>query len=463
MKKNILVLAALLTLSACSLAPEYVRPPLPTPASFKEAGKWISANPTYAQRDRGPWWEVYNDPILNRLEARVTPANQSLQAAYARFQEAQAIAGIARSQLFPTITLGSDIERVYNSANTALISSPQQYNDFTLGPNLAYEIDLWGKVRNQVANKRDQARASAADWASISLSMHAELASDYFTLRGDDAAIKVLDQTVQAYQKAFDLTSARFKGGVSPVSDVDQAQAQLESAKTLSTDKRLQRARVEHAIAVLIGLAPADFSLSVNRKSVRVISIATTVPSALLERRPDISAAELRVMAANAYIGVARAAYFPDFNLLGGIGLESGSGYNFFSAPSLFWSLGPTAAWTLFDGGRINSFYNLATAQYFEAVANYRQTSLTAFQEVEDSLVAIRRLNSEVQTESAAVRAAYRSVTQAEYRYKGGIINYLDVVFTQNIALQAALAEVDIRVARQNAGVKLIKALGGSW
>jgi NodT family efflux transporter outer membrane factor (OMF) lipoprotein len=460
--KRICYCIFLFFLSACSLAPKYERPELSIPVNYKEAGKWIPANPTYANLDRGPWWRIYRDPILNGLEVRVTLANQNLKIAFQRYQEACALAAVARADFYPTITADPAIQRIKNSSNTALVP-PSQYNDMLLGANLSYEIDVWGRVRNRVAAAQDQARASAADLAAVDLSLHAELASDYFALRGDDEGQRILDSAVKAYTVAYDLNYRRHKGGAAPEADVDQARAQLESAKTLAADNRLKRARLEHAIAVLIGVVPAQFNLPETLHIVRVVSIAPKLPSTLLERRPDIAAAELRVQAANAQIGVARAAYFPTFNLLGGLGFESAVGYNLLSAPSLFWSLGPQATWVLFDGGRISAFVHLAQARYFESVADYRQTTLMAFQEVEDNLVAIHRLNQEMITQAAAVAAAYRAEQQAKYRYKGGIINYLEVVFEQNIALQADLINVDIKIRRQQASVQLIRALGGGW
>jgi NodT family efflux transporter outer membrane factor (OMF) lipoprotein len=442
--KLIFFIVSFLGLVSCSLAPKYERPPLSIPTHYKEAGKWQRANPTYAVTDRGPWWKVYNDATLNELEERVTFANQNLKAAYARYQQACALAAVARADFFPTIVANAGITRYQNSSNTAL-DVPSTYDDFTIGPNLSYEIDVWGRVRNNVLAAQDRAKASAADWTAVDLSMHAELASDYFALRGDDQAQKILDDTVKAYTIAYKLNVRRHNGGVVSVADVYQAKAQLDSAKTLAADKRLKRAQLEHAIAALVGVVPAEFHLPLTTKPMKVVSIAPAFPCGLLQRRPDVASAVLRVQAANAQIGVARA------------------GYNLFSAPSLFWSLGPTAALTLIDGGRITAFVRLAKARYFESVANYRQTSLTAFQEVEDNLVAIHRLNQEMQTQAAAVAAAYKAQQQAEYRYKGGAINYLDVVFEQNIALQAALIDTDIKTRRQLASVQLIKAIGGGW
>ena len=463
MKHHLHAMICLFAVTACSFAPKYTRPDLAIPPHYKEAGKWIPAQPSYANTDKGRWWKVYNDGTLNNLEEDVTRANQNLKAAFARYQEARALAAVARGALFPEIDAVSNADRYKSSANIAHSLSPQNYNDLLLGGTLSYEIDVWGRVRNQVSAAVSREQASAADVATVALSMHAELASDYFNLRGDDEAKRVLDETVKVYQKAYELTRDRFEGGASPKADVDQAKAQLESAKTLATDKRLQRAQLEHAIAVLIGESPADFTLPETKDKVHVISIAPSIPSTLLQRRPDIASAELLVEAANANIGVARAAYFPDFNLLGTLGLESATGNILFQAPSLYWSLGPSATWILFNGGKVTAFVDLAKAQYFEQVAIYRQTTLTAFQQVEDFLVAMHKLNSEMVTQAAATKAAYSALKQANYRYVGGIITYLDVVLTQNIALDTELADIDIRTRRQLASVQLIKALGGGW
>jgi NodT family efflux transporter outer membrane factor (OMF) lipoprotein len=463
MKQFLHAVIFLFVVTACSLAPKYERPDLTMPASYKEAGKWIPASPNYANTDRGSWWKVYDDVTLDALEVQVTRANQNLKAAYARYQEARALTAVARADLFPAITGVGYADRLKGSDNISHPLAPLQYNDLSVGADLSYEIDVWGRVRNQVSAAVSREHASAADLATVALSMHAELAIDYFNLRGDDEAKRILDSTVKVYQRAYELTRDRFQGGAAPQADVDQARAQLESAKTLATDIRLKRAQLEHAIAVLIGEPPAEFSLAERHQKIKVISIAPSIPSTLLQRRPDIASAELLVAAANANIGVARAAYFPDFNLSGGLGFESATGNILFQAPSLYWSLGPTAAWILFNGGKVTAFVELAKAQYFEQVANYRQTTLTAFQQVEDNLVAIHRLNSEMQTQAAATKAAYKALKQADYRYVGGLITYLDVVLTQNIALETELTDIDIRTRRQVVSVQLIKALGGGW
>jgi NodT family efflux transporter outer membrane factor (OMF) lipoprotein len=327
-------------------------------------------------------------------------------------------------------------------------------------------------VRNQIVATAQNAKASAADVAAIHLSLHAELASDYFALRGSDEQQRILDQTVSAYNQALYLTQQRHKGGAAPIADVDEAETQLENAKTMAEEMRLTRAQLEHAIAVLVGEIPANFSLAPAKLPSKFLAIAPNMPSTLLERRPDIIAAEHRVQSANASIGVARAAFFPQFNLTGSGGFQSRSLGNLISKPSVFWSIGPLSLLTLiqpiaevtvFDGGRLRSLLNKAKADYFAAVAAYRKSVLTGFQDVEDNLIAMKQLDKEHVTQDAATRAAMRAWVQEQYRYKGGLVTFLQVVVAENTALQAELASVNIRTRRQIASVQLIKALGGGW
>lgn len=458
--------------SACSLAPTYQRPELSIPPHYKESNKWIPANPTYSEKQRGPWWEIYHDPILNDLENRVTLANQNLKSALARYQEARAVLTVTKSAYFPTSNGIGNYAREQISGNVANKDKLSLFNDYLLGANISYEVDVWGRVRNAVANSRYLAQASAADLATISLSLHADLASSYFSIRETDAALKVVDAVVKAYEKALFLVRKRHQGGIAPEADVDEAVFQLQNAKTVAADIRLRRSQLEHAIAILVGEAPASFSLKPLRMNVKFISVAKTLPSSLLERRPDIASAERQVQAANANIGVARAAFFPQINLAGQLGFESALLGNLISAPSLFWSIGPVAASSLmppiatvniFDGGRLRGLLDQAKASYYETVANYRQTVLTALQEVEDNIAAMRQYEKEYHTQHAATLAAERALKQAMYRYKGGIITYLDVVIIQNQALQSELSLIDIRTKRHLASVQLIKALGGGW
>jgi NodT family efflux transporter outer membrane factor (OMF) lipoprotein len=463
MKPVVLIFFSLLLLSACSLAPPYHPPEMLIPTNYKEAGKWLPANPTNFSAQRQSWWLIYGDATLSDLEERVTIGNQNLQAAYARYQEAHAAVQVARAGLFPQLTGIANPQRIGTSGNVANSLPVPVYNDTLIGADFSYEIDAWGRIRNLVAAAENREQASAADLAAVNLSMHAELAYDYFALRGAEQAQRILDETVKVYKKALYLTRMLHDGGAAPEADVDQAETQLKSTETLATDERLKRAQLEHAIAILIGEPPAMFSLPTVKDKIPLVTVVPSIPSTLLESRPDVAAAQRRMQAANAQIGVARAAFFPDFSLLGTVGFESQILSNLLQMPSLFWAIGPYATQILFDGGRIQGFLNEAKASYFETVANYRQIVLVAFREVEDNLVAIHRLDQEIVTEAVAVKSADRAVVQANYRYRGGIITYLDVVVTQNTALQTELTAVDLRYRRQQASVQLIKAIGGGW
>jgi outer membrane protein, multidrug efflux system len=462
-----LVAALLLGLSDCSLAPHYERPSTPTPAdTYKEAGEWKVATPADTT-PRGPWWSVFQDQELDRLEAQVTDANQSLRAALAQLEEARAQTRIARSSYFPTLDAGAGASRQRVSINSPgyEVGKSATSDLYTLGGSLSYEIDVFGRVRNTVANARFSEQATGGDVATMDLALHAELATDYYTLRGLDVEQKLLDQTVVDYARALQLTQNLYKGGASPLSDVQQAQAQLETARTQDEDTRLRRAQTEHAMAVLVGREASTFSLAPHPADELppLPAIDPGLPSELLERRPDVAAAERRVAAANANIGVARAAYFPMFSLLGAGGVQSTASSNWFTAPSQFWSIGPQAVLTLFDGGLHRAQSAAAHAAYDQQVANYRETVLTAYQDVEDNLVALRQLQLESVSEAAAVKATQGALDQANLRYKGGIVTYLEVVSTENAALAARLSAVDIEIRRAGATILLIRALGGDW
>ena len=450
-------------LAACSLAPEYHRPDVAVTDRYKEAGDWLPAAPDVANTARGPWWKAYGDADLDALEDKVTAANQDLKAALARYDEARAAAGVARAGYFPTVSATAGAARGRTSRTTETVAPVAESNNYIAGLDLTYEIDLWGRVRNQVAAGESRAQASAADLAAMDLSLHAELAMDYFTLRGADAAQDVVDQAVVSYEKALALTKYRHDGGVSSEADVDQAETQLENAKTLAAETHLTRAQLEHAVAVLVGENPSGFTLPAGTTQASAPPPVPGIPSKLLEQRPDIAASALRVEAANADIGVARAAYLPDFSFDAMGGFESATASRLFNAPSFIWSVGPSAALTLFDGGRISALSDEARAAYGEAVANYRQTVLSAFQQVEDQLIALRQLAAENETQTAAVNAAERSLAQANNRYHGGVATYLDVVVAQNTALQAERDAITLRTRRLNANVLLVKALGGGW
>ncbi|HET9389946.1 MAG TPA: efflux transporter outer membrane subunit [Steroidobacteraceae bacterium] len=452
---------------ACSFAPRYAKPAVEKPPpAYLEADGWKQAQPADTQ-GRGPWWTAFGDPTLDSLETRVAAANQNIKAAFARLQQARAETRVARADYFPTLTVGPSATRSRTSVNSPLFTNtrPATFNDFLLDADLSYEIDVWGRVRNAVASARASEQASAADLATLDLSTHAELAADYFTLRGEDTQRELLDRTVDDYTKALELTQHLYDGGAAALADVDQARAQLETARTQATDARLRRVQTQHAIAVLIGESPSTFQLDPQPLKIDVLPprVDPGLPSALLERRPDVAAAERRVAAANARIGVARAAYFPVFDLFGRGGFESTRTSNWITAPSRLWSVGPSALLTVFDGGRYRAQSAAAHAAYDEQVANYRNTVLTAYQEVEDNLAALRDLENESASQAAAVTATAGALSQAQYQYQGGIVTYLQVVATENAALSAQLAAADIQVRRLTAAVLLVKALGGGW
>lgn len=454
-------------LGACSFAPHYSRPATEAPpAAYQEAAGWKTAQPADDQ-SRGAWWEIYDDEQLNALEAQLTGANQNIKAALARLQQARAQTRIERSFLFPTLTVGPTATRSRQSLNGPAYSParPATGNDFVLGADISYELDVWGRIRNSVASARASEQASAADLATLDLSTHAELANDYFTLRSQDTQQELLDKTATDYARALDLTQKLYDGGAAALADLDQAKAQLQTALTQASDMRLRRAQTEHAIAVLLGRSASTFHLDPQPLKLDVVPppIDPGLPSALLERRPDVAAAERRVAAANAQIGVARAAYFPVFSLAATAGFESMQTSNWITAPSEIWSVGPSAVLTVLDGGLHRAQSAQAHAAYDEQVANYRNSVLMAYQDVEDNLVALRQLQQESVSEAAAVAAAGGALEQAEYRYKAGIATYLEIVVAENAALAARLSAADIQVRRMVASVQLVKALGGGW
>jgi NodT family efflux transporter outer membrane factor (OMF) lipoprotein len=460
------VLAAAL-LAACDLAPPYAPPPTTPPADYKEAagavsGDWATAQPK-DELPRGKWWELFHDPALNALEEQVTAANQDLKVAVARFDEARADAKTAQADYYPTIDATGSASRNHLSRQVGNPLPHGTTNNFSLGLDLGYEIDVWGRVRNQAKAGADRAQASAGDLAAVELSLHAELAADYFILRGYDADQDILDRTVEDYRKSLDLTAARFKIGYAARPDVSAAEAQFEGARTQATETSLKRANLEHAIAILTGRPPAGVSVPVRGLDGTPPEIALVLPTALLERRPDIAAAERRAAAANADIGVARAAYYPTFNLNTLFGLQAAMPNRLLTAPAEAWSFGPSALLNLFDGGKRDALNDKARATYDEAVAQYRQTVLDAYGEVEDNLASLRLLAREAETQRAAVTAAADATHQASNLYGGGLETYYDVIQAQNIELAARLSDTDIETRRMTASVLLIKALGGGW
>jgi NodT family efflux transporter outer membrane factor (OMF) lipoprotein len=456
------------TLTACSFAPVYKTPDsVPATSAYQESGDWKPAQPVDNQ-DRGAWWTLFQDPELDALEAKVGDANQGLKAAFARLQQARAATRIARASLFPTLTAGSSATRLRTSVNSPRFppGAKPVINNFDLEADFFYELDVWGRVRNAVTSAKASQQASAADLATLNLSIHAELATDYFALRAEDAVQVLLDRTVEDYAQSLRLTQNLYNGGGAALADVAQAQAQLETARTQAADIRLQRAQTEHAIAVLLGENPSAFHAEPKPLLLELTPppIDPGLPSSLLERRPDVAAAERRVAAANAQIGVARAAYFPVFSLAAAAGFDSTRSSNWLTAPSRLWSVGPAAGvLTVFDAGRHRAQSAQAKAIYDEQVADYRSTVLTAYQEVEDNLAALRQLDQESVSEAAAVTATAKALQQAQYRYKAGLVTYLEVATTENTALQAQLSNVTIQLRRMNASVLLVKALGGGF
>lgn len=467
MKHWLLVTGIAAGMAGCSLAPRYTRPAMPDPPpAYKETAGWKVATPSDAV-PRGQWWKQFEDPQLDALEDELALANQSLKAALARLEQARAQTRIARAAWFPTLTAQASATRGETSVYAAGYSSGKSRtgDSFIAGADLSYEVDLFGRIRNTVAGARAAEAASAGDVAALNLALHAELASDYFGLRGLDRQQELLDRTVADYARALQLTQNLYHGGAAAIADVQQAQTQLETARTQAEDTRLRRAQTEHAIAVLTGNEASSFGVPARAGATQFPSPAVDpgLPSQLLERRPDVAAAERRVAAANAAVGVARAAYFPVFSLAGTAGAEGTTSSNWFSAPSHFWSVGPQALLTVFDAGVHAAQSAAAHAAYDEQVANYRGTVLTAYQDVEDNLAALRQLQREDVSQAAAVEAAQGALRQANLRYQGGIVTYLEVVTTENAALAAQLAAVDIQVRRVNATVLLVKALGGDW
>lgn len=452
-----------LALSGCAVGPHYSRPSAPVSPAYKETPEnWKQAQPA-DQFAHGKWWEIYQDAELNALEEKIEVSNQSLKAAQAQFEQARAFVAFNRASYFPTVSVGPSATRNRLSQNRPLVSTTTDYTDLVLPVDVSYEPDLWGRVRHTVEAARANAQASAADLESVRLSLHAELAMDYFQARALDLEIQLLNSTVSAYEKALELTENRYHGGIASQVDVTQAQTQLESTRAQAIDLTSQRASFEHAIAVLVGEAPASFALPATPLNATPPVIPPGLPSDLLERRPDIAAVERRMAAANAQIGVARAAYFPNLTLSASGGFEGTSITNWLTGPSGFAAAGVSAFETIFDAGLRHAVSQQAHAAYDESVANYRQNVLTAFQEVEDDLAALRILENEAATESAAVAAAEHSLALSNNRYRGGVATYLEVITAQSAALSDERTAVELSGRRMTDSVLLIKALGGGW
>lgn len=458
-------LTSMLLLAGCVVGPRYQRPPVEVPQVYKEAGDWKTAQPN-EQSLGGNWWEIFQDPQLNVLEQQVNISNQNLKAAQAQYTQARALLRYNRADFLPTLTAAPSVSRTKVSNNRppqTSIFNGRTNTDLQLPIDLSYEIDAWGRVRSNVESYRALAQASAADLATVNLSMHAQLAMFYFQARTLDAQEQLLNSTVAQYEQALQLNQSRFEGGVASEVEVEQARTQLETTRAMATDIGVLRAQYEHAVATLIGKPAGSFSLAPLPLRTPPPPIPAGVPSELLERRPDIASAERLMAAENARIGVAKAAYYPLLNLTAAGGLESGTITSLFSGPSALWAIGGQAILPLFEGGRRRAASDQAVAAYDQSVASYRETVLTSFQQVEDNLAALRILEKEAQTQNEAVVAAQKSLDLSIQRYNGGVTSYLEVTVAQSAALTDEVTAVNILGRRMVAAIQLVQALGGGW
>jgi NodT family efflux transporter outer membrane factor (OMF) lipoprotein len=460
-------------LVGCATGPAYVRPGVTVPGSYKEGvaaaarqappAGWVAASPGDTQ-DRGAWWDVFGDQRLQQLEVRVSTSNQSVQEAVAKLQEARSTVGIARSGYYPNLSAGTSTSRFHTSQNVVGRSlAGQTVSDYSVGLDASWEPDLFSRVKHQVDAAQAREQASSADLAAVLLSIQAELAVDYFDLLDTDAETVLLAKTVTSYSSALALVQNQFDAGVASDLELAQAQTQLETTQSQLIDLGVLRGQLEHAIATLVGEPASTFNLQTTGVQVSPPAIPAGVPSELLERRPDIAAAERRMAGSNADIGEAVSAFYPDLMLSASGGFESSNIGSWLSLPSRFWAIGPALVGTIFDGGRRRQGVNAAQAHYEESVADYRQIVLTAFQEVEDNLNATRTLANEAQTQQRAVDSAERALQIALNRYEAGAVGYLDVVTAQSTALSNERVAAQISRRRMDASVLLVKALGGLW
>jgi len=460
----ITIAVMLLLLSACTVGPDYVKPTTEAPAAYKELEGWKVGRPA-DELIKGPWWEIFGDPKLNALEEQVDISNQNVATAEAQFRQARALVEVARSGYYPTVTAGASVTRSRLPAGVgSSASSGGTSPAYQLTGDASWEPDLWGKVRRTVEAGEASAQASAADLEAIRLSSRAALAQDYFQLRALDAQKELLDKTVIAFQKTLELTKYRYASGVASQADVLQAETQLKATTAQAIDVGVQRSQLEHAIAVLVGKPASVFSIPFSPLSDTVLpAIPVGVPSELLERRPDISAAERLVAAANAQIGVAVSAYYPTITLSASAGLEASHLSKWLAWPSRFWSVGAAIAETIFEGGLRKAQTEQARAAYDATVASYRQTVLSAFQDVEDNLAALRILEEEARVQDDAVKASQQSLMVTLNQYKSGIVSYLNVLVAQTAELSNQETAINILGRRMTSEVLLIKALGGGW
>jgi NodT family efflux transporter outer membrane factor (OMF) lipoprotein len=459
-----LVAIAAAALGGCMVGPDYVRPAAPVPASYKEMPGWKVATPV-DDAPHGNWWEAFNDADLNALEAEVAISNQTILAAEARMREATAATQGARAALFPFVGASGAAVRSSHAASSGASASAQSSlaNSYNLALSASWEVDLWGGIRRSIEASSSSAQATSAELAGATLSVQALLAQNYLLLRVQDAQVALLRDTVATYERSLQLTRNQYAAGIVSRGDVAQAEAQLNSTQAQVVDAALARAQLEHAIAVLVGKPPAEFVIAPKTLVAIFPDIPVALPSTLLERRPDIAAAERRTASANAQIGVAQAAFFPALTLSAGGGLQNSLIGDLLSLPSRYWSLGAALAQPIFDAGLRSAQKAQAVATYDETVANYRSTVLTGFQDVEDNLVALELLKQEAMFQDAAVKAAQQSAAIAVNQYKAGTTSYLAVVVLQAAALNSERTALTILGRRLNASVGLVKALGGGW
>lgn len=462
---RLLLWCALSMLSGCAIWPDYLRPEVVVPVQFKEQEGWKLAEPG-DEVPRGPWWLRYGDPQLNALVGQVEVSNQNVLAAEALHRQAQAVLGAARAGYFPSITGNFSASRGQGATGTSGATSATGSairNTDRLSLGASWEADVWGRIGRSVESSAAAAEASAADLQAALLSAQATLVQTYMQLRVNDAQRRLLDQTVVAYERSLEITRNRYAAGVAGRIDVAQAETQLKSTQAQAIDLGVQRAQLEHAIALLMGKAPADFALPPTDTLPVLPQIPLELPSALLERRPDVAAAERRVAAANARIGVTQAAFFPALTFSASGGYQGSSLSQLLSLPNRFWSVGPALALTLFDAGARSAQKEQAIAAYDQSVAAYRQVVLTAFQEVEDNLVALRILADEATVQREAALFAAESLRLTDNQYQSGTVSYLNVITAQAAALSAERSRLDIGGRRLLASAALLKALGGDW
>jgi len=459
--------ACLALLSGCMVGPNYKKPATPAPPAYSDAGHygdWTAAAPADAA-DRGAWWTVYGDAELNDLEQRCANANQSIAAALQAYQQAHDIVRENHASLYPTVSIGGSATRNSLSANRPLItpSTDRNYWDFLIPLSISWEPDFWGAIRRQIQSSSAAAQASAAQLADTRLSLQGTLAVTFFQLRGLDLQAQLLRSTLDAYQQTLNLTQVRFKGGLATESDVVQAQAQLEGTRAQLIDLGVQRAQYQDAIAVLVGVPATDFKIAEKPLTGNPPYVPTGLPSQLLERRPDIAAAERQVASANALIGVAKSAYYPNITLGAQGGLETDLISRLFNSSSAEWNAGPSASELLFDAGRRRAQVDFAIAQREQATALYRQQVLSAFRDVEDQLAALRVLEDEATAQQRAVDAATRATQLSLLRYRQGLAVYLEVLTNQTIQLNDERAAAALVARRIVASAQLQMALGGGW